>query len=158
MTCCRCLKPCLKDWNTKELSESVLNKSLLYCSQVHWALVSYCRRRMDIYFSLSSTPSQPIMIKIKWTIFIPFFVIFPNRLGRSSKARYIFFETFEGGLSFVLFSSSLVNVPILCPQKTPENLRFSVVFRGFKMRTLVRNGLIFNFVLDPTHLPVDVYF
>ena len=26
------------------------------------------------------------------------------------------------------------------------------------MRTLVRNGLIFNFAMDPTHLPVDVYF
>ena len=29
------------------------------------------------------------------------------------------------------------------------------VFRGYKMRTLVRNGLILIFVLDPTYLPVD---
>ena len=35
----------------------------------------------------------------------------------------------------------LANVPILYPLKTPENQRFSGVFRGYKMGTLTRNGL-----------------
>ena len=39
------------------------------------------------------------------------------------------------------FNPYLANVPILHPLKTPENLWFSGVFRGYKMRTLARNGL-----------------
>ena len=33
------------------------------------------------------------------------------------------------------------NVSILYPLKTPENQRFSGIFRGYKMGTLARNGL-----------------
>ena len=36
----------------------------------------------------------------------------------------------------------LANVPILHPLKTPENERFSDVFRGYKLGTLATNGLI----------------
>ena len=36
----------------------------------------------------------------------------------------------------------LANVPILYPLETPENLWFSGVFRGYKMETLAKNGLI----------------
>ena len=36
----------------------------------------------------------------------------------------------------------LANVPILYPRKTPENQRFSGVFRRYKMGKFVRNGLI----------------
>ena len=36
----------------------------------------------------------------------------------------------------------LAYVPILYPLETPENLWFSGVFRGYKMGTLARNGLI----------------
>ena len=36
----------------------------------------------------------------------------------------------------------LANVPILYPLKAPENQRFSGVFRGYKIGTLARNGLI----------------
>ena len=35
----------------------------------------------------------------------------------------------------------LANVPILYPLKTPENQRFSGVFKGFKMGTFARNAL-----------------
>ena len=35
----------------------------------------------------------------------------------------------------------LANVPILYPLKTPENLWFSGVFKGYKMGTLARYGL-----------------
>ena len=38
----------------------------------------------------------------------------------------------------------VTNVPILYPLKTPENLRFSGVFRGHKIGTLIRSGLIWN--------------
>ena len=41
-----------------------------------------------------------------------------------------------------LINPFLTNVPILYPLKTPENQRFSIVFRGYKMGTLARNGLI----------------
>ena len=34
------------------------------------------------------------------------------------------------------FNPFLANVPILYPLKTPENQRFSGVFRGYKMKTL----------------------
>ena len=37
---------------------------------------------------------------------------------------------------------SLANVPILYPLKTSENLWFSGVFRGYKIGTLARNGLM----------------
>ena len=40
-----------------------------------------------------------------------------------------------------LFNPFLANVPILYPLNTPENHRFSGVFRGYKMETLARNGL-----------------
>ena len=36
----------------------------------------------------------------------------------------------------------LHNVPILYPLKTPENLWFSGVFRGYELGTLARNGLM----------------
>ena len=49
----------------------------------------------------------------------------------------------------LMFNPFLVNVPILYPLKTPENLWFSGVFRGYKMGTLERNGL--------THLSVNAY-
>ena len=39
------------------------------------------------------------------------------------------------------------NAPILYPLKTSENLWFSGVFRGYKMGTLARNGLITENVL-----------
>ena len=41
----------------------------------------------------------------------------------------------------VLVNPFLANVPILYPLKTPENQRFSVVFKGYKMGTLAGNGL-----------------
>ena len=53
----------------------------------------------------------------------------------------------EGGFNLRKFRSNsrefnpfLTNVPILYPLKTPENQRFSGVFRGYKMETLARNG------------------
>ena len=36
----------------------------------------------------------------------------------------------------------LAYVPILYPLETPENLWFSGVFKGYKMGTLAKNGLI----------------
>ena len=39
------------------------------------------------------------------------------------------------------FNPFLANVPILYPLKTPENQRFSGVFRRSKKGTLARNGL-----------------
>ena len=41
------------------------------------------------------------------------------------------------------------NVPILNPLKTPESLWFSGVFRGYKTRTLVRNGLLLPLSKEP---------
>ena len=43
---------------------------------------------------------------------------------------------------FFIINPFLANVPILHALKTPENQRFSGVFRGCKMGTLVKNGLI----------------
>ena len=43
--------------------------------------------------------------------------------------------------SFAKINPFLANVPILYPLKTPENLWFSSVFRGYKMGKLARNGL-----------------
>ena len=40
-----------------------------------------------------------------------------------------------------MINPSQANVPILYPLKTPENLCFSGIFRGYKMGTLTRNGL-----------------
>ena len=41
----------------------------------------------------------------------------------------------------VTVNTFLVNVSILYPLKTPENLWFSGVFRGYKMGTLAGSGL-----------------
>ena len=38
------------------------------------------------------------------------------------------------------FNSFLVNIPILQPLKTQEKLRFSALFRGYKMEVAARNG------------------
>ena len=43
-----------------------------------------------------------------------------------------------------LINPFLANVPILYTLKTPENLWFSGVFRGYKTRALARNGLIYK--------------
>ena len=43
---------------------------------------------------------------------------------------------------FVNLNPFLVSISILYPQKTPENLCFSSVFRGYKMGVLTRNGLM----------------
>ena len=39
-------------------------------------------------------------------------------------------------------NSFLSSIPILYPRKTPENIWFSSVFRGYKMATLAKNGLM----------------
>ena len=58
------------------------------------------------------------------------------------------------------FNPFLANVPILYPLKTPENQRFSGVFRGYKMGTLARNGLNVhrNYIpnLAPTQNPFKI--
>ena len=41
----------------------------------------------------------------------------------------------------------LANVPILYPLKTPKNLWFCGVFRGYKMGTLARNGLMNTYLM-----------
>ena len=43
-----------------------------------------------------------------------------------------------------LLNPFLATVHILYPMKTTENLWFSVLFRGYKIRTLARNALILN--------------
>ena len=40
-----------------------------------------------------------------------------------------------------VFNPFQANFPILYPLKTPENIWFSSVFRGYKMGTLAGNGL-----------------
>ena len=50
-----------------------------------------------------------------------------------------------------LINPFLANVPILYALKTPENQRFSGVFRGYKMRALDRNGLIMNKLVSMIH-------
>ena len=45
------------------------------------------------------------------------------------------------GTTSVYINLFLANVPILYPQKTPENLWFSGVLGSYKTRTLARNGL-----------------
>ena len=44
----------------------------------------------------------------------------------------------------IVFNTFLAYVPILYTLKTRENLWFSGVFRGYKMGTLVRNGLMLS--------------
>ena len=60
-------------------------------------------------------------------------------------------KTFDFGfksIGWFLYDSRIclnpfhANVPILYPLKTPENQRFSHVFKGYKMETLARNSLI----------------
>ena len=56
-----------------------------------------------------------------------------------------FYETFWDEMKTSRMESVnpfLANATLLYPLKTPENLSFSGVFRGYKMRTLARNGLI----------------
>ena len=57
---------------------------------------------------------------------------------------FIFYQKLElrNISQFALFNPFLANVPILHPLKTPENQRFSGVFRGCSMGILARNGLI----------------
>ena len=42
---------------------------------------------------------------------------------------------------YMILNSFLVKVPILYSLKTPQNLWFSSVFRGYKMGTVARNVL-----------------
>lgn len=52
----------------------------------------------------------------------------------------------------------LANVTIFYPLKTPENLWFSYVFRGCKMRALVRNGLAYSPKTQTQQKPVTIVF
>ena len=63
-----------------------------------------------------------------------------------------------------MFYPFLANVSILYPLKTPENQRFSCVFRGNKMGTLDRNGLMTRFsfhlvsiILDHKRYYINLY-
>ena len=47
----------------------------------------------------------------------------------------------ENARNPLVLNPFLVNVSILYPLKTPETQRFSGVFMGYKIETLVRNGL-----------------
>ena len=49
----------------------------------------------------------------------------------------------------------LANVPILYPLKTPENLWFSGVFRGYKMGAFARNWFNVSFLSSLVFLPVS---
>ena len=60
-----------------------------------------------------------------------------------------------GTLDFNPFST---NVSLLYPLKTLENLRFSDVFRGYRSRTLVENGLIQYLYSDPLLLLLENLF
>ena len=48
----------------------------------------------------------------------------------------------------ILFNLFLANVPILYPLKTPKNLWFFGVFRGYKMRALARIWLTRFYQID----------
>ena len=50
-------------------------------------------------------------------------------------------KTFDTINHEILLNPFPANVPIIYPVKTPENLWFSCVFRGYKMGTLAGNGL-----------------
>ena len=52
-----------------------------------------------------------------------------------------FFFLYFLNFSFVQFNPLLANIPILYPPKTPENQRFSGVFRGYEMGILASNRL-----------------
>ena len=49
------------------------------------------------------------------------------------------------------FNKFLANVPILWPLKSPENQRFSGIFRGHEMGTLTINGLTGRYVVIPVN-------
>ena len=49
------------------------------------------------------------------------------------------------------------NGPILEPLKTPENQRFSGVFRGYKMGILARNGLMQLRYWEQKNLDIGVH-
>ena len=50
-------------------------------------------------------------------------------------------------LYFSVMNPFLVNVSILYPLKKLENLWFSGVFKGYKIGTLVRNGLLLSKII-----------
>ena len=52
------------------------------------------------------------------------------------------------------FNPLMANVSVLYPLKTPENLWFSGVFRGYKMVTSARNGLMIQII----HLQLNFHF
>ena len=54
--------------------------------------------------------------------------------------RICFFDRLNVLLLIKTLNHIQANVPILYPLKRPENLWFSGVFRGYKIRTLARNG------------------
>ena len=50
-----------------------------------------------------------------------------------------------------IFNPFLANVPILCLLKTPENQKFSNVFKGDQEGTLGRNKLINSLTINVPH-------
>ena len=59
--------------------------------------------------------------------------------GTKSRKAPHFYKTLMGLMLFI--NPFMANAPILYPLKTPENQRFSGIFRHYKMETLPRNGL-----------------
>ena len=64
------------------------------------------------------------------------------RAVRCFSAKFLQFKSAPSNKNIAHFNAFQANVPILYPLKTPENQRFSVVFRGYEIGTLTRNGLI----------------
>ena len=55
---------------------------------------------------------------------------------------FVELHNFATPVNSILINPFLANVPILYSLKTPENQRISDVFKGYKIGTLARYGLI----------------
>ena len=69
-----------------------------------------------------------------------YFSLRTAQLGLSFTSK-LDWSVYKVSIARTAFNPYLASVPILYPLKTPENLWFSGVFRGYKMGTLARNGL-----------------
>ena len=96
---------------------------------------------LSIRIELQRSKKDPIMqfILVLLVIFILVCTLSITRLD-ILRLSYIFTQSI--GQELVYINPFLVSVLILYPLKTPGNQKASNVFRGYKMRTMARNGLI----------------
>ena len=102
---------------------------LLYKNVPVWSCHIWIAEKSDFWVNTTSTGNEASTISLMYGTNLLPYLLWQNTLSNIYLA------------NLKIFNPSLANVSILYSLKTAENICFSGVFRGYKLRSSWRNGL-----------------